>query len=75
MQIAGKIQYPEFEIMFIFKKNVLHALHLNIVGYAGGSLYSDPGGAAEYVCLPPDPIYVNPVYFTSAPWGHIYVAE
>ncbi|XP_063416299.1 myb-like protein K [Mytilus trossulus] len=30
-------------------------------GFAGGSHYTDPGAAAEYVCLPPDPNYVNMV--------------
>ncbi|XP_071124077.1 uncharacterized protein [Mytilus edulis] len=28
-------------------------------GFAGGSHYTDPGAAAEYVCLPPDPNYVK----------------
>ncbi|VDI47793.1 Hypothetical predicted protein [Mytilus galloprovincialis] len=34
-------------------------------GYAGGGYYGEPGSAAEYVCLPPDPNYVK----TSGPDG------
>ncbi|XP_076071599.1 uncharacterized protein LOC143042984, partial [Mytilus galloprovincialis] len=28
-------------------------------GWAGGSYFNSPGGAAEYVCLPPDPDFVK----------------
>ena len=31
-------------------------------GYAGGSWWNDPGAAAEYVCLPPDPDLVSRSY-------------
>ena len=28
-----------------------------VVGVAGGSLYTETGGASNYLCLPLDPIY------------------
>ncbi|OWF47534.1 short-chain collagen C4-like [Mizuhopecten yessoensis] len=45
-------------------------------GYAGGSYFTHPGAAAEYVCMPSDPIwgpykdYVSNEYF-----GYVYGAE
>ncbi|XP_033748451.1 short-chain collagen C4-like [Pecten maximus] len=46
-------------------------------GYAGGSHYSHSGGAAEYVCMPTDPIWGphkdTPVYHGHA--GYMYGAE
>ena len=42
-------------------------------GYAGGSWHDDTGGAAEYVCLPRDPI--NHTYFTMDNLGLMYGAE
>ncbi|XP_021374041.1 uncharacterized protein LOC110463615 [Mizuhopecten yessoensis] len=46
-------------------------------GYAGGSLYTDTGAAAEYLCMPSDPIWgphKDLVY--DGPWvGYVYGAE
>ena len=44
------------------------------LGFAGGSHYTHAGGAAEYLCLPKDPIY--PTDFTSLDvLGYMYGAE
>lgn len=46
-------------------------------GYAGGSMYTDPGAAAEYICLPSEPIW-GPHKDLSYPdsWvGYVYSAE
>jgi hypothetical protein len=46
------------------------------VGNTGGSLYSDGGGAAEYVCLPPDPTWNEfDVATKTGGTGRMYGAE
>ncbi|CAC5406469.1 unnamed protein product [Mytilus coruscus] len=41
-------------------------------GYAGGGHYNNPGSAAEYVCLPPDPNYVKT---SGSDYGRMYGGE
>ncbi|XP_071126811.1 uncharacterized protein [Mytilus edulis] len=41
-------------------------------GYTGGGHYNNPGSAAEYVCLPPDPNYVKT---SGLDYGRMYGAE
>ncbi|CAC5387249.1 unnamed protein product [Mytilus coruscus] len=47
-------------------------LSSNIQRWAGGSFYDQPGAAAEYVCLPPDPDFVKT---TAGEYGRMYGAE
>ncbi|XP_033759381.1 uncharacterized protein LOC117341630 [Pecten maximus] len=47
-------------------------------GYAGGSMYTDTGAAAEYLCMPSDPIWGphKDLVYNSDLWvGYVYGAE
>ncbi|XP_069107039.1 uncharacterized protein [Argopecten irradians] len=44
-------------------------------GYVGGSHYNNPGGAAEYVCLPPDPTWGPFKHYQPGSTGYMYGAE
>ncbi|KAJ8314242.1 hypothetical protein KUTeg_008803 [Tegillarca granosa] len=50
-----------------------NATELVYSGYAGGNHYTQSGGAAEYVCLPPDPEFG--VQQKGDAYGYVYGAE
>ena len=50
-----------------------HTLNVFVAGFTGGSYYNKDGGAVNYLCLPPDPIWGKS--YSSNNWALLYGAE